>query len=200
MAVALTIGGVLGAGLLLGELTLPVPNQFVHIETPPQLIFVLPIGIALAVAAVLPTDDDAGVERVAVRNVPLQDAAFTVGVAVATTVLATGLNVLLDWPLWEWFARNTVGYLGVVLIGRTILSGRVAGVAAAVAVVVVPSLFGTRWDGSVRPWAWPIAWDATPGMYAQIAIAFVVGVGLLALGVREGALLRALRRPWRRRV
>jgi len=195
MPVALTVGVLLAAGLLVGELTLPVPNQLIRIETPPLLIFVLPIGIALAVAAVLPSQDDAGVERVATRNVPLLDSAFTVAVTVATIVLATMLHLLLDWQLWEWFARNTVGYLGVVLIARVVLSGRAAGVAAAIAMVVVPSAFGTRWDGSVRPWAWPIAREATAVMYAQIAIAFVVGVGLLALSVREGAVLRALQRP-----
>jgi|HigsolmetaAR201D_1030396.scaffolds.fasta_scaffold39950_2 hypothetical protein len=165
--VALTVGALLAAGLLVGELTLPLPNRLIRIETPPQLVFVLPIGIALAVAAVLPNDDP-GVERTATRHVPVLDAAFTLGVAGVTVVLARLLHGLFEWPRWEWFARNTIGFLGVVLIARVALGGRAAAVVAVVAMIVVPSVFGTRWDGSVRPWAWPIADAATPVMYAQI--------------------------------
>jgi hypothetical protein len=104
---------------------------------------------------------------------PLQ--AMLVGfllVASVAFVAAYAIAALVFDASWLEVARNTSGYIVLLLIGQRILGSRL-GTAVPVVYVFLSTVFGRSGDGGIQPWAWEVTPATVPEtvLFATIALA-----------------------------
>lgn len=172
---------VLLVGLLTGGVSVALPSLVHTLDSTLPIMLLIPLVAAMIVAWCLDTGDPVN-EFLAVRPVQVLDAA-AIGM-ICVVVLSFGLaeRLLFGSDTGFAFARNVLGYIGLMLIGRQAL-GRNLSVLLPLAFVLAVMLVGRYASGAGRWWAWPLA---PPGA----SRGWLFATGLLVVGV----LLTAVRR------
>lgn len=174
--------GVVAVVAAIGGVVVPVPalGSFEDAAWPVSLV--APVAIAIVLAWAL-SSGEPRFEGIAVRPVVAMDLTFVVSLTgtTALAVLAVGMAGWTD--LGAEVARNTFGYVGLMLIGRWLVGGEAAA-AVPVAYIVLAAFFGGSSPPTAAWWAWlvrpandPLSWTLTLGLFAA-------GVVLLVLPVR----------------
>lgn len=171
LAVAVVLACV--PSLQFGALRLPVPPAFGHVPRPP-LAVLLPLIVVVAVLSVLPEADELPNERAPVRRLGVRDVALVVSVVGAVIVTTLVGRTVVSWEFSDAFMRDTIGLMGVGLLMRSLLSGRLASVLTSLYAVLCV-VAGNGAAGVARFWAWPANLDHDPFALAMAIAAFVLG-------------------------
>lgn len=158
---------------------LPVPN----VLGGPALVVPLALLIPLAVAVVVGfglTTGNPPLEAVASRPLRLLDAAYALSTAMLAAAACALIQTMARTDLALAAGRNSLGYVGLTLVGRRLLGSHAAPLLPAGSAIAC-SLFGIGGGGQPHWWAWPLA---ASGNIASWTIA----MGILLLGI--AALMR----------
>lgn len=177
------VGAVAILLVVLGGVAIPIPSLVELSGAAWPLPLVAPVVIAIVLGWALSMGDER-FERVSARPLGWLDVAYVTGVTASfmATMLAVELTGLTD--LGRDAARNAMGFVGMMLVGRALLPGD-SGAVMPVVYIVLAAFFGGATRESAEPWAWlvrPIG-DAHASILA--AGLFTVGCALLARGVRR---------------
>jgi hypothetical protein len=115
----------------------------------------LPLAVPVVVAWGLASGDPM-IETVASRPLRSLDAGYALAVALAALVLCSLAQALGGGSLALAAGRNTLGYVGLTLVGRRLVGALLAPVLS-VGFVLLTSLFGNGISREPRWWAWPLA-------------------------------------------
>ena len=174
----ITILGVAITLVLVGDLSLPIPNLFGGLHFGVPLALLIPVAVAIVVAWGLGAGDPL-VEAVASRPIRLLDTAYALAAATLMLVVGACIYALGTTTLVLSAGRNVLGYVGLMLVGRRILGTQAAAVLPA-GVVIGTALLGRRSDGQPRWWAWPLA-DADNAWAWGIAVLLLLIGALITL-------------------
>ena len=146
--------GVAAVGVAVArDVAVPLPNLVGGAFVPVPLVFVPPLVVALVLARNLP-GSDLTIELVSTRHLTLRDAVYVLAVCSVLVVLAS-VGALLSGQELIGAGRDSIGYIGLMLIGRVVLG---SGAAAALpsTYVVLASLIrsATGWS---QVWGWAFA-------------------------------------------
>ena len=174
---ALTIFVVLCVLVPANTLYLPVPNLLggPHLAIP--LALLVPIAISIAVAFSF-TMGDPLVEAVASRPILWLDAAYSLSIAVITSLLCVTIGLASSTTYAVAAGRNVLGYVGLTLIGRRVIGVQGAALVPA-GFVLVASLFGSRRNRQAYWWAWPLASETSVLAWAMALLLLVLGCALM---------------------
>lgn len=153
----LTILGMVLVMPLIRDWSITLPNLFGRDGSIIPLPLVLPFAIAIAVAFSLTTGDPL-LERVSSRPILLLDSLYAGLMALVALLICLLLGQVFDIDLALEAGRNTLGYIGLVLLGRRMLGVQVAALIPIV-VVLGLALLGISSSGAFYWWSWPFVPD-----------------------------------------
>jgi hypothetical protein len=145
------------------------------------LIFEAACAAVIGVATASPFGE---AERVCGRRLPW----LRLGTALLLT--ATALGALITAGAGDQMARNTLGLVGIGLLGATLVGGRLSWTAPAVYLLVAVYAIYTQWHGPAltTPWLWPARPSPDLGAAVCAGVVFLAGlVSITARGPRDPA-------------
>lgn len=152
-----------------GSMLLPVPGQASRQAVAVPLALLLPLLLSSAGARSL-ASGEAMLESAAVRPVRRWNTILVTGL---TILVATSVAVVaLPTPeLARGAARNCIGFVGLMLLGRTIVGSTAAPLVPA-GFALICAVLGVDSSGQARWWAWPVeqrnyelAWSLAAGAF-----------------------------------
>lgn len=164
--------------LLLGGLIIPLPSlgSLSGLRIPIALI--APLAVAVTVAWGLSIGAGPS-ERAAVRPIDRLDASFVAAIAGVTAVLLAAGEFAGVTTTGYAAARNALGYVGLMLLGRWLLGSHAASVVP-VGWILLIAAFGSDGAGEPRWWVWPLLpWQDALSWAFSLAI-FLTGLALAA--------------------
>lgn len=178
--VAACLGTILALAVVLipaRQINLPMPDFLEGTGASVPLSFFLPLAVSIAVAWGLTTGDTYA-ESVACRPVRLLDAAYVFFIGVLALATFTVARAIGGTDLALAAGRNSIGYLGLMLVGRKILGSNAApllpaGFALTAAIFGRDRMLQTRW------WAWPIAPADEVFSWGAALVVFVAGFAMM---------------------
>ncbi|HEY8503350.1 MAG TPA: hypothetical protein VIL46_02130 [Gemmataceae bacterium] len=162
------------------ERLVPVPNLLGN----PQLDIPLAVFVPLPAVTVLARGLTAGdplVEAVAGRPLPLLDAVLALAAATAALGVDAAAWAAGASPLALAAGRNTLGYVGLMLLGRRLLGSEAAGLLP-VGFVILTTLFGAGPGRRPLWWAWPLEAAGTARAWALAGALLALGLALTVRG------------------
>lgn len=170
-SVAASIGFAALSVAVARDLGVPLPNLVGGAFAPVPLVFLPPLIVALVVARTLP-GSELTVELVSTRRLTLRDAAFLFAVCLTLLALAAVGGVIFGNELLG-AARDGVGYLGLMLIGRMVLGSGAAATLPSTYVVLASLIRpATGWS---QVWGWAFA-------PSDSVLSWVCAVSLILMG------------------
>jgi hypothetical protein len=171
---------VAGLLILLGDLVVSLPtlgpgHAFgVPVAALTPLLLIIALGWGL-------TSGDWRLEAVASRPIPRYDTWFVLGVSlIGAVTFAATQTLALDGNGYA-AARNTIGFAGLLLIGRRLGGATVGPLFPALFVLVVAAFGGDR-EGSPQSWAWPVANGTELLSWLLALFAALLGASLTVTG------------------
>ena len=137
--------------------SITLPNLFGRDGSIIPLPLVLPFAIAIVVAFSLTTGDPL-LERVSSRPILLIDSFYAGLIALAALLVYLLIEQVFATDLALEAGRNTLGYIGLVLLGHRMLGVQVAALVPIV-VVLGLALLGISSNGAFYWWSWPFVPD-----------------------------------------
>ena len=172
--------------VLLGEVSASIPALASARGLALPLALIAPLAVSSVLGYALTTGDPI-LESVSVRPIAVLDTALVIATSGALFVLLIMVDAAGYAAFGAEAARNTLGFVGLLLIGRRVI-GRNAATALPIVLVVLLAFFGADSAGEPRWWAWPLV-DA--GQRASWAAMLIL--------ISTGSLLE-LTRPARQRL
>ena len=172
-----TIAGLVATVVLAGGIQLPVPNLLGGARLGVPLGLLVPLAAPIVIAWGL-SSGDSRLEGVASRPMRLFDTAFAVGGAGLTLAACLLAYAGFGTSVAAAAGRATLGYVGLMLIGRSII-GPMAAPLIPTGFAVFTALFGLGAMRRPRPWAWPLHDVGDPAAWA-------VAMGILVVGTLAG--------------
>lgn len=173
IVVVIALGVIL---IFIGDTGPPFPSLLGGGMLSVPLVLMLPLAIAIVLAYGLAAGDPV-LEAIAVRGMLSLDVLFVLAVTGMALAVSTAMGMLITDRLYLAAGRNSVGYVGLMLVGRRFIGGQAAPVVA-VAFAFIAALFGSHVDQyrHTYVWAWPLA-DATE------PLSWCLAVGTLIIGI-----------------
>lgn len=148
----MTVIGIVGLVILVGDVVLPVPNLLSGTSLAVPIGLLAPLATAIVVAWGL-TAGDVRLEAVASRPLHLFDTAYAVSIGMLTLTGCALAYPLVGSSLAFASGRNAIAYVGLMLIGRWLV-GPLAAPLLPAGIALVTVLFGHGPTGVPRWWAW----------------------------------------------
>jgi len=181
----LTLLAMLASLFLAGQDTIPIPTLS-GVATPTPVAVFAPLMLVISVGFGLSRRIDA--EFVAARPIHLLDGAWIAALVVIAVAASTVLDTSGPQQLGLIAARDTVGYIGLTLIGWRIL-GNHASAIVSVGYAIAAALLGYGAAGKTAPWAWPVA-----GPRDSLAMVVAIAIGCAGIAtLANSSFLRAFR-------
>ena len=170
----LTILGMALVLTLIGDWSITLPSLLGSDGSIIPLPLVLPFAVAIVVAFSLTTGDPL-LDRVSSRPILLLDSLYAGLIAAAALLVYLLLEQVFAIDLALEAGRNTLGYIGLVLLGRHMLGVQVAALAP-IAVVLGLALLGISSGGAFYWWSWPFVPDNNLWSWGVMVSLLVVGI------------------------
>lgn len=153
--IAVVLAAMLGATGIAGDVGMSVPNLYggPNLAVPVALLAPLLLTIALGYGL---ASGETHLDAVACRPLAVFDTLLVVIFGVFSSSAILAMDYFAAVGLGDATARNTLGYLGLLLLGRSVTGASSASMLP-VAVAFVSMLFGVTATRDIRIWAWPIA-------------------------------------------
>jgi hypothetical protein len=164
-----------------GAVTLSVPS-LVSSGLPLPVAAVAPLAIPVALSWAL-TSSDPLVESVAARKLGLLDTGFVVSLTALAIVGVIATAIVGRPEIVGLAARDIVGYVGLMLLGRAVLR-RDAAAVVPVAYLIVTAFFAGAADADAPWWAWAIRPADDPTTWVIASLLFATGCLVLTLDRR----------------
>lgn len=164
--------------VLIDGLYLPLPNLLGGSQLAIPIVLLVPVSLGIVVAWSLMTGDPL-VEAVASRPLPLFDLTYVLAIALIALFSSVLINFVTGTDLVLAAGRNTLGYIGLTLIGRHLINVHAAAVLPT-GYVLATSPFGS--DVARQPywWAWPLA-ENNSVLSWIISVSLLLGGAVVAL-------------------
>jgi hypothetical protein len=164
----------------IGGVAVPVPSLGAFEDAAWPISLIAPVAIAIVLAWSLGAGEPR-LEAIAARPVAEMDLALVVFLAGGMALLALAAGFLGWIDLAGEAARNTFGYVGLMLVGRWLLGGEVSAVIP-VGYIVLAAFFGGPTASSSAWWAWlvkpaddSLSWTLALGLFAAGSALNLVG-------------------------
>lgn len=176
----MTITGPVTVLLLVGDVSVPVPN----LQGGPRLSVPFGLLAPLAVAVIAAWGLAAGdprLEAVASRPLSQLDAAYALTVGLLTMIACAAMSLLVGADLALAAGRNGVAYIGLMLVGRRLL-GPLAAPLLPAGLALVSAVIGHSSTGTTRWWAWLLFSSRNASAWAVTVILLIAGALIATLG------------------
>ena len=167
----MTIAGIVIVILLVGDVSLPVPNLLGGPRLGVPCGLLAPLAVAVAAAWGLAAGDPR-LEAVASRPLHLLDTAYALTVGLLTLIACAATSLLVGSGLAAASGRNAVAYMGLMLLGRRLV-GPLAAPLLPVGLALVTAVIGHSAMGTPRWWAWLLF---SSGSVSSWGIAFALAI------------------------
>jgi hypothetical protein len=164
----------------IGGVAVPVPALGAFEDAAWPISLIAPVAIAIVLAWSLGAGEPR-FEGMAVRPVTWMDLGFVICLAGGMALLALAAGTLGWIDLAGETARNTFGYVGLMLVGRWLIGGDASAVIP-VGYIVLAAFFGGPTASSSAWWAWlvkpaddPLSWTLVLGLFAAGSVLLLVG-------------------------
>lgn len=148
----------------------------VHVAT------LAPLAVAITLAWGLAMGEGA-LQRAPTRPIDLLDTAYAGIVAVLSAALFAACQALALSHVGVLAARDVIGYIGLMLLGRSLLGSNGAALLP-VGMILLVAAFGADGSGDPRGWAWPVLPSSDQGSWVFALGAFAAGLVVSATGLR----------------
>lgn len=154
-----------------GDLQLPIPRVIASGSLSFPISLFAPLSLVILVGYSLSLGGTA-IERTAVKPIHRYEM-FILAAICSISLLGTAILASESTdPYIGAAGRNTLGYIGLLLWGRFVVGASAATMVPVTAVLFCVS-FGTRSDGSVAWWAWPLqSTDDSLSWFISLALLF----------------------------
>ena len=167
----------------LGDLTAPVPALIAARGLQIPVALLAPLALSIVVGYGL-TAGDRSLESVAVRPIHVMDTAYVLVAAGSFLGAAALLQAAGQTDLGLAAGRNSLGFAGLLLIGRAALGGNAAPLVP-VANTILFAFFGADPSGEPRWWAWMVTPQADELSWLVAVLTLAAGVSLSLVGWRS---------------
>lgn len=159
--------------VLLGEVSASIPALASARGLALPLALIAPLAVTSILGYSLTTGDPM-VESVSVRPIAVLDTAYVIATSGAVFTLLIMVHATGYAAYGAEAARNTLGFVGLLLIGRAFI-GPNAATALPIVVVVLLAFFGADAAGEPRWWAWALVDAGERASWAAMLILISVG-------------------------
>ncbi len=154
-------------------LYLSIPNLFGG----DMLKLPMPLILGIAICIVLGWGLGSGnpsLESVASRPIQELDMAYTLAITLLNLTLCILLHLISNADIVLAAGRNVLGYIGLMLLGRSLLGSNAATILPTGFVILV-GMLGQNQYGRIHRWAWPLAGS-------EYKLSWVLAIALLIIG------------------